>query len=223
MPPSLQSSLLPAASQVELIQSLIGLGVCLAMSFLLRAFYLRRSLSLTGKHHIGSIIPLLSAVVFLVIVVVKTSLALSLGMVGALSIVRFRTPVKEPEELVYLFLAIALGIGYGSGHLLLTTATTSIILIVAYMFLSSTKRGPGEYNLLLNWTSDSNSFDDIMTILEDYFESAKLVRMEDGGRDISAVLLIEPAGDFSFGKLTGSLRQICPGLTATFFEAKTTW
>ena len=46
----------------------------------------------------------------LVIAVVKSSLALSLGLVGALSIVRFRTPVKEPEELTYLFFSIALGL-----------------------------------------------------------------------------------------------------------------
>ena len=75
------------------------------MAFLLRRFYISRSFSLTGKSHIGSIIPILSSVVFLVILVVKSSLALSLGLVGALSIVRFRTPIKEPEELVYLFLA----------------------------------------------------------------------------------------------------------------------
>ena len=50
----------------------------------------------------------------LVIAVVKSSLALSLGLVGALSIVRFRTPIKEPEELAYIFLAIALGLCLGA-------------------------------------------------------------------------------------------------------------
>ena len=77
---------------------------CAVLSLLLRAFYVRYSTSVSSKNHLGSILPLLSLVVFLVIVVVKSSLALSLGLVGALSIVRFRTPIKEPEELVYLFL-----------------------------------------------------------------------------------------------------------------------
>ena len=49
----------------------------------------------------------------LVITVVKSSLALSLGLVGALSIVRFRTPIKEPEDLVYIFISIGIGIGIG--------------------------------------------------------------------------------------------------------------
>ena len=50
----------------------------------------------------------------LIISVVKSSLALSLGLVGALSIVRFRTPIKDPEELGYLFLVIASGLAAGA-------------------------------------------------------------------------------------------------------------
>ena len=49
----------------------------------------------------------------LIITVVKSSLALSLGLVGALSIVRFRAAIKEPEELAYLFLTIAIGLALG--------------------------------------------------------------------------------------------------------------
>ncbi len=56
----------------------------------------------------------------MLILVVKTSLALSLGFVGALSIIRFRTPIKEPEELIYLFLSIGLGLGYGANQTLIT-------------------------------------------------------------------------------------------------------
>ena len=55
------------------------------------------------------LIGILSITTFLVISVVKSSLALSLGLVGALSVIRFRTPIKEPEELSYLFLAIGIG------------------------------------------------------------------------------------------------------------------
>jgi hypothetical protein len=52
----------------------------------------------------------------LIITIVKASLALSLGLVGALSIVRFRAAIKEPEELAYLFLAIAIGLDFGAGQ-----------------------------------------------------------------------------------------------------------
>ena len=56
----------------------------------------------------------------IVITIVKSSLALSLGLVGALSIVRFRAAIKEPEELVYLFLIISTGLGCGAGQIKIT-------------------------------------------------------------------------------------------------------
>ena len=124
----------PNMAQLDLIPTLFSFSMCVLMSFIVRDFYIKRSFSLTGKMHIGSIIPVLSTVVFLVIIVVKSSLALSLGLVGALSIVRFRTPIKEPEELVYLFLAIALGLGYGAGYVYQTTVLTSLILLMNYFF-----------------------------------------------------------------------------------------
>ena len=114
---NLNNFLQPEANQLDLLQTLFNFFLCILMGFILRKFYINRSYSLSGKLHIGSILPILSAVVFIVIVVVKSSLALSLGLVGALSIVRFRTPIKEPEELVYLFLAIAIGLGYGAFRL----------------------------------------------------------------------------------------------------------
>ena len=64
----------------------------------------------------------------LIISIVKSSLALSLGLVGALSIVRFRTPIKEPEELAYLFMAIAIGLGLGANQVAATVLATAVIL-----------------------------------------------------------------------------------------------
>ena len=59
-------------------------------------------------------------------------MALSLGLVGALSIVRFRAAIKEPEELVYLFFAIAIGLGFGARQGLVTAITFFILLALLY-------------------------------------------------------------------------------------------
>ena len=74
----------------------------------------------------------------MVITIVKSSLALSLGLVGALSIVRFRAAIKEPEELVYLFLIIATGLGCGAGQLKITLIgiLVAIMIIIIYNFFS---------------------------------------------------------------------------------------
>ena len=71
----------------------------------------------------------------LVITIVKSSLALSLGLVGALSIVRFRAAIKEPEELVYLFLVIATGLGCGAGQLRITSIGIFLAIIISIILI----------------------------------------------------------------------------------------
>ena len=99
-------------------------------SFSLKIIYENKSTSLSGKFHIGIVIPILAQITFFIILIVKSSLALSLGLIGALSIVRFRTPIKEPEELAYLFLSIAAGLGLGASQTLPTVTSIIVILII---------------------------------------------------------------------------------------------
>ena len=73
---------------------------------------------------------LLIQTMILIITVIKSSIALSLGLVGALSIIRFRTPIKEPEELAYIFIAIAIGLGLGANQVLVTVVGFIVVAIV---------------------------------------------------------------------------------------------
>lgn len=209
---------------VEVIPTLFAFAICLVMAFILRKFYQERSYSLSGKSHIASIIPILSAVVFLVIVVVKSSLALSLGLVGALSIVRFRTPIKEPEELVYLFLAIALGLGYGAGHILITSLLVTVILLVIYFWLSNRQGGVvNEYNFVINWRDKDVSFDSILLAVNEFSETVKLIRLDQGGEKNMAVLQLSPKQQFNFDEILESVQSIDPDSTISFYEANTNW
>jgi uncharacterized membrane protein YhiD involved in acid resistance len=103
--------------------------------------------------------------VVVVITVVKTSLALSLGLIGALSIVRFRTPIKEPEELAYLFIAIAIGIGLGADQVSFTVASTVFILITIAVIASLRQRSARTQNLYISVQSRSEAGDfDVQTV-----------------------------------------------------------
>ncbi len=84
------------------------------LALYLRWLFRRFSTSASDADSIARVFPLLTLITTAVIAVVKSSLALSLGLVGALSIVRFRAAIKEPEELVYLFLCIAVGLCLGA-------------------------------------------------------------------------------------------------------------
>jgi len=174
--------------------------------------------------HIGSIIPVLSAVVFLVIIVVKSSLALSLGLVGALSIVRFRTPIKEPEELVYLFLAIAIGLGYAAGQVLITTILILLILFIIYMWLSNRKvEKTSEYNLVVKWTKNDVTFEDILENIAPVVQNLKLVRLDKSPTDNTSVMLVVPDENSAIEAITDGLYSLDNSMKITFFEAKTNW
>ena len=211
-------------TQLDIIPTLFSFFMCVIMSFIVREFYIRRSFSLTGKMHIGSIIPVLSAVVFLVIIVVKSSLALSLGLVGALSIVRFRTPIKEPEELVYLFLAIAIGLGYAAGQILVTTVITLLIIFIIYMWLSNRQIAKtSEYNLVIKWKEPGVMFEDVLKEVTPVVQNLKLVRLDKSHSENTSVMLIVPYQDSSIEMITNRLHKLDNYMKITFFEAKTNW
>lgn len=76
----------------------------------------------------------MTLVTAVVILAVNSNLILSLGMVGALSIVRFRTPIKDPMDLVFLFWAAAAGIVTGAGFFVLAVLGSVVVGLVLYLF-----------------------------------------------------------------------------------------
>ena len=128
---------LETSGEADYLLIILSLFLCIISSFILMYVYKNKSNSLSSKIQISPIIPLLSNITFLVILIVKSSLALSLGLVGALSVIRFRTPVKEPEDLAYLFFAIALGIGFGALQIY-ATSLIFLVLILMIWFFSAT-------------------------------------------------------------------------------------
>ena len=131
---------LETAGEADYLLILISLFFCIVSSFILMFVYKNKANSLSSKIQISMIIPLLSNITFLVILIVKSSLALSLGLVGALSVIRFRTPVKEPEDLAFLFFAIALGIGYGAMQIFSTSIIFLILIVIIWFFCQKETR-----------------------------------------------------------------------------------
>ena len=120
--------------------------------------YLRRDLAL--------VLPVICLTTLLVISVVKSSLALSLGLVGALSIVRFRTPIKEPEELAYIFLAIAIGLALGAYQREVAAIAVVFILSVISIIDRLKKNRPTENSNLLLTLEVKRADSEIKSVLE---------------------------------------------------------
>ena len=211
-------------AELDLFSVIFNFIMCVLMSFIARLFYIKYSTSLTGKHHIGTVIPILSTIVFLVILIVKSSLALSLGLVGALSIVRFRTPIKEPEELVYLFLSIAIGLGYAAGYTFLTTIITLAILGMIFLWLSNRKiDNKNEYNLILSWENESINFEKIADEIMEISSSLKLIRFNKGPLNKTASFMIVPNNDINLDKMIERIGALDKNIEVNFYESKTNW
>jgi len=122
-----QDFLATQSVQVPIAGFILNLFLAAALSFILSRVYARYGVSLSNRRMFAKNFMLITMTTMLIITIVKSSLALSLGLVGALSIVRFRAAIKEPEELAYLFLTIAIGLGFGADQRVITVVAFIII------------------------------------------------------------------------------------------------
>jgi uncharacterized membrane protein YhiD involved in acid resistance len=120
--------------QIDLTNFIINLITAVILSFLVRETYNKTARTLSNVKNFSKNFVILCLTTAIIITIVKSSLALSLGLVGALSIVRFRAAIKEPEELVFLFLIISIGLGCGAGQLSITIIGTIISIIIIWIF-----------------------------------------------------------------------------------------
>jgi len=140
------------------------------------------------------VLPIVCLTTLLVISVVKSSLALSLGLVGALSIVRFRTPIKEPEELAYIFLAIAIGLALGADQIEVAAVALPIILTVISLIDRLKKNSdPVGGNLILSIEVNSEEAisDVILEMIESAMPNANIRRIDQNENLFSIVALVK--------------------------------
>ena len=158
-----KSSFLENVSEFSILDTAIGLAVALVIGLFIFIIYKK---TLTGVlYSSGFALTLvgLSLVTTLVIMAVTSNVVLSLGMVGALSIVRFRTAIKEPVEIVFLFWSLAVGIVIGAGMIPLAVIGSAIIGVILLLF-ANRKIHNDPYILVTNCT-DENAENAVMDIL----------------------------------------------------------
>tara|TARA_A100001234_G_scaffold161691_1_gene142903 strand:- start:740 stop:1426 length:687 start_codon:yes stop_codon:yes gene_type:complete len=172
---------------LDLTLLIINLTIGVIISLLISFHYRKFGSTLTNRDDFSNVFPFITLTTILVISVVKSSLALSLGLVGALSIVRFRTPIKEPEELAYLFICIAAGLGYGANQTVATTVTV-ILILVFISIIKFRKIKITEKNIYL--TIESNDKSDIKS--SDFSKSInKILEDQNGNYDLKRLDITE--------------------------------
>jgi len=188
-------------------------------------YYERFGMALTNRKKFAYLLPVLSMTTALVISVIKSSLALSLGLVGALSIVRFRAAIKEPEELLYLFIAIAIGLAVGADQRLIAIAGALLILAFSLARALLTHK-PERSNLYFtiqvdNADESSGLFTKINTLLLEHVPVADLRRVDSHERDWQSTYYIDCPDAATLTRLMDSLKQTVPGCEISFIQQET--
>jgi len=144
-----KSKFLESVTEFSTVDVLIGMAFALVIGLFIFFIYKKTFSGIMYSNGFGLTLIGLSLVTTLVIMAVTSNVVLSLGMVGALSIVRFRTAIKEPLEIVFLFWSLAAGIVIGAGMIPLAVIGSLIIGIILVIF-ANRKNHNTPYILIVN-------------------------------------------------------------------------
>ncbi len=163
------------------------------LSWVLAKYYRSYGLSVSNRSHFANNFMLLALSTMLIIYIVKSSIALSLGLVGALSIVRFRAAIKEPEELTFLFLVIGIGLGMGANQPFITVIAFVLILSLLYLQARMRNRKAFDLNnqLVINISSALLSESAVNEMMAKNFDSVELRRMSQNKGKLFMTYVVE--------------------------------
>lgn len=129
-----------------------------------------------------------------IILTIQSSIVISLGMVGALSIVRFRTAVKEPLDLVFLFWAISLGIICGTG-LVKLAVIVSLLLTIVIVILDKVPMGKSPMILVVNADMAQGQSQAIMEVVKKYSRYYKVKSRNVSSGELDLVIEVRTGDD----------------------------
>ena len=209
------------SSEISVIPFLINMGLAFLLSVVLLFHYKKFGTSIANKNELAKIFPLLTLTTLLIITIVKSSLALSLGLVGALSIIRFRTPIKEPEELAYLFICIAIGLGFGANQTMITSVGFAGIIIAGSVYRLNTSSGRAlgkNIYLTINNNNDEFSVKRASAIIKERADKCDLRRSHLARNESSATFAVYFSSIEQYEGAVEGLLNTFPKAEVTFVD-----
>lgn len=217
-----QEYLATESVNVPLLDFSLNMILAGLLAYIMGRVYTVYGSSLSNRSMFSKNFVLLTLITMLVITIVKSSLALSLGLVGALSIVRFRAAIKEPEELMYLFFAIGIGLGFGANQPVITSVAFLLIL-TAIVVLKKGDRSEGLNNIFLTLStsvSSNTTFDTITNVLTDLCPSVQLKRMDEEGDAFEATFVVQIDDIEQLNNIKEKIKTAEPDIKITFLDCR---
>lgn len=203
----------------------INLVLAVVTSFILSRVYIYWGASLSNRRKFAANFMLVTITTTFIILIVRSSVALSLGLVGALSIIRFRAAIKEPEELAYLFFAISLGIGLGDNQRLITLI--ALVVVIAVIGLARLLRQTqADVNLHLSITSRNPhkvSIEQVMAVLKQHCARLRLLRYDENAEVLELSFVVEFEHISNLTTAQTALHGLAPAIEISFLDNKGVW
>ncbi len=199
----------------------ISSGIIIILCWLLGMTYQKVAKSLSNRKDFSANFMILAFTTMLIITIVKSSLALSLGLVGALSIVRFRAAIKEPEELAFIFFSISIGLGLGANQIpIVLTAFGVFMAILWSRFLIQGKNENQNIFVSINSNQDKVELNVIRELMSKHFSQPLLKRFDqvDGASEIAYVANIQKSNNLELFR--NELLAVYPNTNISFLDSK---
>ena len=151
-----QSNFIAQVAAFSFTDMVVALGLALAIGLFICEVYKKTYRGVMYSRSFGVTLLALAMLTTLAIMTVTSNVVLSLGMVGALSIVRFRTAVKDPMDTVYMFWSIAVGITVGANFILFSIIGTLVIAAVLLLLSFAGNNMGQNYLLVVHYDAPEN-------------------------------------------------------------------
>ena len=216
---------LDSGEKFSFVNYLINIVLCAILLYILSRVYVKFGRSLSNRYQLSKVLIIVGVTTFIIISIVKSSLALSLGLVGALSIIRFRTAIKEPEELGYFFMAIAIGLGFGANQLLPTVIGAIVLFLIIFLSGRSSTKSMSSQNLLVSKSTmqgeDRSTIQkNIMDILAHNSSRTELIRMNLNEDQLDYNFLVVLKDVNSINDITDNLTKLDGKMSITFIDSQ---
>lgn len=143
-----------SATQISIPGIFLVLGLSLVVAGYIYIVYKKSYIGVIYSHNFNVALAMMTIISSMIIATISSNITLSLGMVGALSIVRFRTAIKDPIDLIFLFWAVAAGITVGA-RLWVMVLLGNLCIGLAFIFMTKLKRKNVIYLLVISYEDDA--------------------------------------------------------------------
>lgn len=207
----------------SIIGYVVNILICAILLFVLSMVYTRFGQAISNRAQLGRVLILVGITTFIIISIVKSSLALSLGLVGALSIIRFRTAIKEPEELGFFFMAISIGLGMGANQLLPTVIGFAILIVVIVLLNYKRVKSFSQNLLITASVSDQNKAainNELNEIVVKMANQVELKRLNYSADKVHVNYLVNVASLDTLTKINEAIFKIDQNAEVTFIDSE---